>query len=224
MAETTLPPALPSYPPIALTGRTSAWQRRVPAGSAEQALHREPRPEREAPRLLSTWLHHSAYGMIGVYVPESQADHWERERRRLLVRSQWVHLTGIVRPYYAVALPDDPRSSQHPTLCPLAVEIIQLEPAPQRHRLAPQVVARPCVSRILPRGAASTPHLLPLAQWPDAVYWGGMREAPMVNITWNTIRGIVTAVDGIRFMRYVVAETANAAPTPAVPAGVSSNG
>lgn len=224
MAEIILPPALPTYPPIALTGRTSAWQRRVPAGSAEQALSREPRPEREAPRLLSTWLHHPAYGMIGVYLPESRAAHWERDHRRLFERSQWIHLTGIVRPYYAVALVDDPRSAHHPTLCPFAVEVMQIDSAPQRHRLPPQVVARPCISRILPRGAASTPHLLPLAQWPDAVYWGGMRETPMVNITWNTMRGIVTTVKHMRFLRYVVANTAHAAPTPAVPAGASSDG
>jgi hypothetical protein len=183
---------------ITLVGRTSAWQQRLPAGAADRGS-RPPQPARGERLLLASWLHHPSYGTLGVYLAAEVDTHSQALRR-----GQWVQLCGIVRPYFAVALPDDPRSALDLTLAPLLVEVAQLLPASRGDQPPPLVLAAPNHARVLPPSPGSPAQLVSLAQWGDAVYWRATPATPAVSVAWNTVRGVVTRFGQDRYLRYVL--------------------
>lgn len=183
---------------ITLVGRTSAWQQRLPAGAADRGF-RPPQPARGERLLLASWLHHPGYGTLGVYLAAEVDTHSQALRR-----GQWVQLSGIVRPYFAVALPGDPRSALDPALAPLLVEVAQLLPASRGDQPPPLVLEAPNHARVLPPAPGSPAQLVPLAQWGDAVYWRATPATPAVIVAWNTVRGVVTRFGQDRYLRYVL--------------------
>ncbi len=183
---------------ITLVGRTSAWQQRLPAGAADRGS-RPPQPARGERLLLASWLHHPGYGTLGVYLAAEVDTHSQALRR-----GQWVQLSGIVRPYFAFALPDDPRSALDPALAPLLVEVAQLLPASRSEQLPPLVLTAPSHARVLPPAPGSPAQLVPLAQWGDAVYWRATPATPAVSVAWNTVRGVVTRFGQDLYLRYVL--------------------
>lgn len=191
---------------ITLVGRTSAWQQRLPAGAANRGS-RPLQPARGERLLLASWLHHPTYGTLGVYLAaEASAD------GQALSRGQWVQLRGIVRPYFAFALPDDPRSVVDPALTPLLVEATQVRPVSRSEQLPALALTMPQSTRVLPPAPGRPTQLVPLAQWGDAVYWRPALAAPAVNVAWNTVRGVVTRFGQGRYLRYVL--SLRAAPLP----------
>lgn len=183
---------------ITLVGRTSAWQQRLPAGAADRGS-RPPQPAHGARLLLASWLHHPSYGTLGIYLAAEVDTHSQALRR-----GQWVRLSGIVRPYFTFALPDDPRSALDPALSPLLVEVAQLLPASRSEELPPLVLTAPSHARVLPPTPGSPAQLIPLAQWGDAIYWRATPATPAVIVAWNTVRGVVTRFGQDRYLRYVL--------------------
>lgn len=193
---------------ITLVGRTSAWLLRLPAGAADRGT-RPPQPARGERLLRASWVHHPHYGTLGVYLAADA-----EAQSQALRRGQWVQISGVVRPSFAVALPDDPRSAVDVALAPLLVEAAQVLPAPRSPEHPPPALAAPCHARVLPTPPGSLAAIVPLAQWSDAVYWRPGRATPAVSVAWNTVRGIVTRLGERRYLRYVL--SLRAAPSDEV--------
>ncbi|WP_129675978.1 hypothetical protein [Candidatus Chloroploca sp. Khr17] len=183
---------------ITLVGRTSAWQQRLPAGAADRGF-RPPQPARGARPFYASWLHHPAYGTLGVALAPDAEGHGLALRR-----GQWVQLTGVVRPHFAVALPDDPRSAQAISLAPLLIDVTQVRLVSRNDDLPPLTVTPALQVRVLPPAPDSPTTLLPLASWADAVYWRSSATTATVSVAWNRVRGVVTPSGSLRYLRYVL--------------------
>jgi hypothetical protein len=188
----------PASGTITLVGRSSAWQARLPAGPADRG-RRPASPARGAQRLHACWLHHPAYGTLGVYLAAAVAQHGVALRR-----GQWLQLTGVVRPVFAAALPDDPRSAHAVNLAPLLVEVAQVRLVQRSDPLPPLVLTPALQVRVLPPAPDSPTTLLPLAHWADAVYWRRTATTATVSVAWNRVRGVVTPCGSLRYLRYVL--------------------
>lgn len=190
---------------ITLTGRCSTWLWRVPAGAADRGIRP---PARGTPSLLSSWLHHPAYGMLGVYLTPSLADAVPSDPRlqACLARNRRIHGIGILRPYLAGALADDPRATGEPLLTPLVIELtaITMLTSTQAQTTAPVIVHGERSDRIVGLAGRPLTELIPLAHWPDAVYWHTSGPPPTAIATWNRIRGVTTVLGPHRYIRYVL--------------------
>lgn len=182
---------------ITLVGRTSAWQQRLPAGSVDHSGHAL-QTSRGGRPLFASWLHHPGYGTLGAYLAGDAS-----RQRRALRRGQWVQLVGLVRPFLAYALPDDPRSAVSHEMTPLLIEATQIARTADRHwQLLLPMLPTPLQARVL--RTPSSARILPLVRWADAVYWRGSAMAPLLSVDWDTVRGVVTQLGGRRYLRYVL--------------------
>jgi hypothetical protein len=180
---------------LRLIGRSSSWFPRLPI---EVDSRRQARRGSEQLRLV-TWLRGRGCGSIGVYLgAEVTLSSGER------ARDQWLEVVGHVRPRLVHALPDDPRSAHSPDVTLLFLEVTKLSPTEHRRQRERPRLTSPQQARLLPAYRIGPGFVAGLTQWPDIIYWQLGERPPATGAAWNTVRGVVTAVDDTRYLRYVL--------------------
>lgn len=194
---------------LTLTGKASAWQRRLcrdapvnGRGRVSQAVTRD---------VVAAWVHHRTFGTIGVYLSgrvEVAAPG--------LRRGQWLQITGTVRPLLVAALRDDPRSVLAPGDAPLLLavtELVVLEGAPERWPELPQLVAPQRVRVGSPR-LLSDGLVADVLPYGDLLHWTAHGTPQERFRDWNCVYGLVSRLGGHRFLRYLLSYRPGRKGTP----------
>lgn len=180
---------------LRLIGRSSSWFPRLPVDADSRGEAR--RGGKQPP--LVTWLRGRGCGAIGVYLgAEVTLSSGER------ARDQWLEVAGRVRPRLVHALPDDPRSARSPDVTLLFLEVTKLSRTEHRRQRERPRLTSPQQARLLPAYRVGPGFVAGLTQWPDIIYWQLGERPSATGAAWNTVRGVVTAVDDTRYLRYVL--------------------
>jgi hypothetical protein len=91
---------------LSVIGRASMWKRRMAVDGA---------------RVWTAWLHHPAYGTLGVYVPDHEAP-----LGAALPDRSFIEVRGYLHPLRVSAREDDPRSEADVSLAPLLIQAVSI--------------------------------------------------------------------------------------------------
>jgi|GEM_PF-3596951 len=175
---------------VTLVGWTSAWHTRVRIGDARTNV--------PASRITVTWMHHRAYGTIGVYWPEAVPG----GMGTLGTERPWVVLVGVIAPCAVVAHGNDPRGEYDGQAAPLLIRVTQIRRATAADRGRRVLLEHPAWMQVRHcRGV--TNGVLGIGTQRDMTYWSGI-DLPPGRYPWNTVHGVVGTVGRERYLRYVV--------------------
>jgi len=175
---------------VTLVGWTSAWHTRVGIGDDHTIV--------PGTRMTVTWMHHHAYGTIGVYwnaaVPGTMGV-LGKER-------PWVVIVGEIAPCGVVAQGDDPRGEYDNQTAPLLIRVEKIRRATEADRGSGVVLAHPAWMQVQ-RCRGVQAGMLGIGTERDIAYWSGRALRPG-RYPWNTVHGVVGTVGRERYLRYVV--------------------
>jgi hypothetical protein len=175
---------------VTLVGWTGAWQTRVRIA--------DERTNVPASRITVTWMHHRAYGTIGVYWPTAVPG----TMGALGTARPWVVIVGELAPCAAVAHGDDPRGASDVEAAPLLIRVAQIRRATAADRGGGVMLTNPVWMEVRKCRGVQT-GVLGMGKERDIVYWSARALAPG-RYPWNTVHGVVGTIGRERYLRYVV--------------------